>query len=135
MFVKRLLPALLLVSFVFVGSTRLAAQEGWLTYAVFSVLDVEGRLQGFLQATPENRAELMRTQLQLWRTAVWLTLSPEQLAQLDENVAFITPALYQEPPDPALQAQADDLAARTRALFSQEDWAKCLWIIGDGWTK
>jgi len=133
--VKSLVAALLLVSLVFMGSTRVAAQEDWITYDAFALLDVEGRLQAFLQTTPENRAELMRTQLQLWYTAVWLTLSPEQVAQLQENIAFISPELYREPPDPTLQAQANDLAVRTRALFSQEDAAKCLWIIGDGWTK
>jgi hypothetical protein len=137
--VRSLLPALLSVSLVLAGATRVAAQEiiPWLTYPVFALLQDLARLQAFNDCTPENRAELMRTHLQLWLDENRSRLSAEQIAQAEENLAFISPDLYRTELelDPTLQAQANDLATRSRALFSQEDLSRALWVTGDGWAR
>jgi hypothetical protein len=130
--------AVVVVSLVCLCAAHAAAQEPppYMDYATFTALDVDARHDAFLQVTPENRADLMRTRLQGWRDEQAPNFSPEQVAQLEENLAFISPELYREPPDPALQAQADDLAARTRAIFPhEEDLARGLWMLGDGWSR
>jgi hypothetical protein len=67
--------------------------------------------------SPEERAETMRAQIRAWTEENRPTLSAEQLAVLEENIAFITPELYQQTRDPALVQRRDDLIARTQKLF------------------
>lgn len=65
----------------------------------------------------EERAEAMRGQVRAWMEKHRATLTAEQLAILEENIAFITPELYRHPHDPEFHQRFVDLKARTAKLF------------------
>jgi hypothetical protein len=99
-------------------------------YDTFMQQDVQGRLRVFNQLTPENRAELVQTQLKRWVEKNRARLTPEQLKVMDENLAFVVPDLYRQPMNEEQRAKARDLEARTAALFSREDMMQALTING-----
>lgn len=68
-------------------------------YETFCKLpDVQAKRTAFLAATPENRALLVRTQLERWRDANRGRLNDKQLAALADLIAAVTPDAYSEGP-------------------------------------
>jgi hypothetical protein len=57
-------------------------------------------------------------------------LTREQIAIMEENLAFLTADLYRQQPSPELMAKVKALETRTAALFSREDMAQALTING-----
>jgi hypothetical protein len=58
---------------------------GTISYETFCALpDVQEKRAAFVAATPENRAKLVRTQIERWRALHRSRLSSEQLALLAE---------------------------------------------------
>lgn len=91
-------------------------------YETFCKLDVYARKQAFNQATPENRAELVRTQVERYREAYRTSLTTQQLEFLSELIAFITPDAYGAGARSAeSRARAKTLQARQAALFTRDD--------------
>ena len=100
-------------------------------YDTFMQQDVQGRIRTFNQVTPENRAELVQTQITRWVEKNKARLTPEQLKVMDENLAYVTADRYRKPMTAEEMAQAKDIEARTAAVFSREDMMQALTIQGD----
>lgn len=75
----------------------------------------------FMSATPETRAEMMRTQVRGWMDRHRDSLSADQIALLEEHIAFLTADLYQLDRPPELIERRDALMARTYTLFRREE--------------
>ena len=121
--------ALVLGTFAACARTApLAKAPSAVGYDAFMQRDLDGRIRTFNQITPENRAELVKTQITRWVAKNRLRLTPEQLKVMDENLAFVTPDLYRQPKKPADVAQAIDLETRTAAVFSREEMMQALTI-------
>lgn len=97
-------------------------------YDTFMQLDVQDRIKTFNQVTPENRAELVQTQIRRWVEKNRSRLTPDQLKIMDENLAFVTADRYRQPMNQEQMAQAKDLEARTAAVLSREDMMEALTI-------
>jgi len=97
-------------------------------YDTFMQQEVQGRIKTFNQVTPENRAELVQTQIRRWVEKNQSRLTPEQLKIMDENLAFVTADRYRQPMNQEQMARAKDLEARTAAVFSREDMMQALTI-------
>jgi len=84
--------------------------------------DVEAKRSAFVAATPENQAELARTQIERWRDANMARLKPEQAEFLAEMIAFVTPEAYA--PGQAsseMRAKRRTLQGKQRELFTYAD--------------
>ena len=83
---RHVIGSLLLVSAALsVGPVRAAQTPQNLEYEVFcKIADVQERRTAFLATTPENRATLVRTQLERWRDANKARLNAKQLDLEDE---------------------------------------------------
>jgi hypothetical protein len=100
----------------------LAAQIPAMTYDAYCKLDVETRRRVFNQVTPENRAELVRTQVERWEEANRARLTPPQIALLKELIAFITPEAYSGgAASAAARERARDIQARQALIFTREE--------------
>jgi hypothetical protein len=97
-------------------------------YDTFMQQDVQGRLRVFNQVTPENRAELVRTQIIRWVEGNRARLTPEQLKVMDENLAYVTPDRYRQPMNQEQKAQAKEMEARTAAVLSREEMMQALTV-------
>jgi hypothetical protein len=97
-------------------------------YDTYMQQDFEGRIKSFNQIAPENRAELVQTQIRRWVEKNRSRLSPAQLKIMDENLAFVTADLYRQPMSQAHAAQQKDLEKRTAMVFSTEDMRQALTI-------
>jgi len=100
------------------------------SYDSFMHQDVPARIQLFNTLTPENRVEIVKTQIERWLEANQGRLTKEQIAIMEENLAFLTADLYRLPRNPELMAKAKDLETRTAALLSREDMGQALTISG-----
>ena len=82
-----------------------------ITYDTFcSLSDDQAKRAAFGAATPENKAELVKTHLERWRDANKARFNPEQLALLEQMHAVITAESYT--PGPGL----DEARNKMRAL-------------------
>jgi hypothetical protein len=97
-------------------------------YDTFMQQDVEGRIRTFNRITPENRAALVRTQIERWLAKNRDRLTAEQRAVMNENLAFVTTERYAQKMSPEEAARARALETRTAALFSREDMMQALTI-------
>jgi len=112
-------------------SARITQTPPAVDYDTFMQQDVQGRLRLFNQVTPENRAELVQTQIRRWVEKNQARLTPEQLSVMAQNLAFVTADRYRQPMNEAQMAQAKEMEARTAAVFSREDMVQALTIRGD----
>lgn len=103
---------------------------GVVNYDTFMKQDFEGRIRVFNQVTPENRAELVQTQIKRWVDKNRARLTPEQLKVMDENLAFAVADRYRQPMNDEQRATAKELESRNAALFSREDLREALTIQG-----
>jgi hypothetical protein len=117
---------MLAISGVARSQTRVA-----ITYDAYIALDRGPRLHIFNLITPENRAALVREQIQRWLKANRSRLSDAQIAVLEENLAFITPDHYMFPNTAETLARAKALETKTRALLSRDDVYQALYIGAD----
>ena len=109
---------------------QVATAPGAVDYDTFMQQDVQGRLRVFNQVTPENRADLVQTQIKRWVEKNRARLTSEQLKVMDDNLAFVTADRYRQPMTEEQRAKAKELEARTATLFSQEDMMQALTIHG-----
>jgi len=80
-------------------------------YETFCKLpDVQTKRSTFVAASPENRAVLVRTQLERWRDANRERLNPKQLAAIADLIAAVTADTYSEGP------KGEEARAKTRSL-------------------
>ena len=109
---------------------QVAPAPGVVDYDTFMQQDTQGRIRLFNQVTPENRAELVQTQIKRWVEQNRARLTPEQLKVMDDNLAFAIADHYRQPMNEELRAKAKELESRTAALFSREDMVQALTIRG-----
>ena len=74
-------------------ATASAQQAPAIDYDSYMQGNFQHRIPIFNQTTPEKRAELVSTHLERWLTANRARLSSEQIAAMEENLAFVTPAI------------------------------------------
>jgi len=99
-------------------------------YEMFWSHDLQGRLRLFNSISDESKADLVRTQIERWRDANRVRLTPEHLAMLDENISFVTPERYRFR-TPAMLDLLKDLERRNAALFSREEMRQFFTIYGN----
>jgi hypothetical protein len=99
-------------------------------YDSFMQQDVQSRIRVFNQITPENRAELVRTQLKRWVEKNRSRLTVEQLTVLDEFLAFAVADHYRQPAKEEDRAKAKALETRAAGLMSPADMGEALTIRG-----
>ena len=99
-------------------------------YDTFMQQDWQGRTRMFNTITPENRAELVRTQMERWLAAIQDRLTSEQLAAMHDCIAFVQPDAYRPETREAYLARAKELEQRAAALFTHEDLRQALTIQG-----
>ena len=92
-------------------------------YETFCKLpDVAAKRSAFLAAPAENRANLVRTQLERWRDANRLRLTALQIAGLAELIATIQPETYTDGPQGEEQrVKARAVAEKQRGLFTETE--------------
>jgi MinD-like ATPase involved in chromosome partitioning or flagellar assembly len=109
---------------------QVAPTSSVVDYDTFMQQDVQSRIRVFNQVSPENRAELVQTQIKRWVEKNRTRLTPEQLKVMDENLAFVVADRYRQAMNEEQRAKAKELEARTAALFSPEDMREALTING-----
>lgn len=104
------------------GSAPVAQTQAPITYDAFCKLAPDDKRTAFKQTPAENRAVLVRTQVERWRDANVAQLNAAQIEALKEMLAVITPEAYSGAP------RTDEASARLRALeakmmtlFSREE--------------
>lgn len=107
---------------------QVASAPAVVDYDTFMQQDVQGRIRVFNQVTPENRAELVQTQIKRWLEKNRARLTPEQLKVMDENLAFVTADRYREPMNDERRAAAQQLERRNSAVFTRDDIAQAITI-------
>ena len=83
--------------------------------------DWEHRVCQFQVLTAEEKAEFVQIHRRRWLDANRHRLSAEQIAAVDEGIAFIVPALYRQPIDPVLKSRAKELELEAMRLFDGHD--------------
>ena len=107
-----------------------AAQASRIEYDVFCTMDVKNKQKVFGEISPENRAELVRTQIRRWLDKNRSRLSAEQIKIMEENIAIVKADLYKFPRNEVELAKAKSLEQRTLAVMTREDMAEALTIFG-----
>lgn len=106
-------------------------QDKSIDYDTFGKLGVQARIKAFNEASAENKAELVKTQARRWLDKNRSRLTPEQIAVLEENIAFISPALYRFPRKEVDQKAVLELQTRTTALLSEDDMFQAFFLQAD----
>src|SRR5687768_4740764 len=101
----------------------LAQSPATVDYDTFWLQSREAQIATFGRLTPENKADLVRTQIQRWTDANRARLSPEQLQFMAEALTFISGDLYRKPTPDAIATKSKEFEARALTLFAREDVA------------
>ena len=107
-----------------------AAQASRIEYDVFCTMDLKNKEKVFGEISPENRAALVRTQIQRWLDKNRSRLTAEQIKIMEENIAIVKADLYKFPRNEVELAKAKSLEQRTLAVMSREDMTEALTIFG-----
>ena len=75
----------------------------------------------FAQLSPENKALIVRTQIERWITANRARLSPAQLQVMQEMAAVVSPDLYSPNRTEGTLARVQELEKRAISLLGKED--------------
>jgi hypothetical protein len=67
-----------------------APPQSAVDYDTFMKQDTQSRIKIFNEITPENRADLVRTQIQRWMEKNKTRLTTKQMNMMNENLAFVT---------------------------------------------
>ena len=74
-----------------------------------------------MRVSPENKALIMRTQIERWITANRARLSPAQLQVMQEMAAVVSPDLYSPNRTEGTLARVQELEKRAISLLGKED--------------
>ena len=113
---------------LFAGNSR--AQASHVAYDAFCGLSVDTKKKLFTEVSADNRADLVRTQIQRWLDKNRSRLSAEQIKIMEENIAFVKADLYKIPRRDGDLDKAKDLERRTLALMPREDMTEAFTIYG-----
>ena len=91
-------------------------------YEKFCKLDAEAKRQAFQTMTPENRALVIKTQVERWLNANKARLNKDQAKFLADVIASITPDTYRDGPQGAeARKVAQALSQKLPTMFGIED--------------
>lgn len=99
-------------------------------YEAYRRLSRDERRGAFGSMSASERAELIKAQIRAWMETNRSWLSPEQVAVLEENIAFLRPELYQHPVSAELDGGKRELLRRTAAVLDLDQMAQALMIHG-----
>ena len=102
-----------------------------LDYDSFRTKGWTERVALFNSISAEERAELVRTHISRWLSLHRHELTDEQIAIVEENIAFIRAELYAFPRDEELVSRYLDLAKRTAMLLSRDQARDALTMYWD----
>ena len=108
------------------GRRAYAALVSHVDYDSFRVMSWPERVSFFNGISAEERAELVCTHISRWLSRHRRELTDEQIAILEENIAFISADLYAIPRNEALINEYLDLAKRAVRLLSREQAREAL---------
>jgi pimeloyl-ACP methyl ester carboxylesterase len=83
--------------------------------------ELQDRLRLFNAITPENRAEIVRTQVRRWLEANRDRLTAEQIEVMEDTIASIVPDRYRQPRSKEMEKRRDLDINRMYTVFSRED--------------
>lgn len=92
-----------------------------ISYADFVKLDYAARRQRFGEVNAATKAAIMRSHLADWLGKNRSRLSASQVEVVQDAIAFVTPALYESPTDPAVTARSKELEARLACKLRRSD--------------
>ena len=91
-------------------------------YDQFMPQPLQDRRRIFNEISAENRALLIKTHVERWLAANRPRLTSEQIAVLEEIIAYITPERYQAERDmEKIHQEAEALRQKAETVFSRED--------------
>jgi hypothetical protein len=100
-------------------------------YDSFRTLGWAERVALFNSISAEERAELVRTHILRWLSLHRHELTDEQIAIIEENIAFIRADLYTLPRDEDAVRRYLDLVKRTTMLLSRDQARDALTMYWD----
>jgi len=100
-------------------------------YDTFHAMSWPERLSVFNAVSAEERADLVRTHVSRWLSLHRHELTQEQIAIVEENIAFIRSALYAVPRNEDLINGYLELGKRTAALLSPDQVRDALTMYWD----
>lgn len=102
-------------------SSSVSAQASTVDYDTLMQQDKAAIRRQFAQLSPENKAVIVRTQIERWIAANRARLSPAQLQVMQEMAAVVSPALYSPDRTEATLARVQELEKRAISLLGKED--------------
>lgn len=96
-------------------------------YDEFMPLPLEKRLEIFNEISAENRAVLVRTQVERWLETNRSKLNQAQISILDETIKYITPDKYEFGRDQKkVEQETTEFFKEVKQLFSKDDMRQFL---------
>ncbi len=92
-----------------------------ISYAEFIKLEPTARRQRFAEVNAETKGAIMRSHIVDWLTRNRSRLSAGQVEVVRDAIEFVTPALYESPTDPDLEARGKALEARLVCKLRRSD--------------
>lgn len=91
-------------------------------YDQYMPLPLQERLEIFNEISAENRALLVKTQVERWLAKNRPQLTQAQIEILDEAIGLITPDKYREDKDTdKVEQEAEKFSKRMEKLFSRDE--------------
>jgi hypothetical protein len=100
---------------------RFQASAPWNDYDDFMKLSVNQRHARFDTISAENKAMIVRTHVERWLYNNRARLAASEVEMFEEIIAFITPDLYHERRDDALDRREEALTAKVRCRVNPAD--------------
>jgi hypothetical protein len=92
-----------------------------ITYDDFMQIDTNQRLERFNQLTAESKATIVRTHGERWLAENRGRLDRSEIVAFESAIAFVTPQLYQLPPDPQVMKKQLDFGASLECRVNPDD--------------
>jgi len=103
-------------------SSSVSAQAATVDYdTLMQQQDKAAIRRQFAQLSPENKALIVRTQIERWINANRARLLPAQLQVMQEMAAVVSPDLYSPNRTEATLARVQELEKRAISLLGKED--------------
>ena len=102
-------------------SSSASAQAPTVDYDTLMQQDKAAIRRQFNQLSPENKALIVRTQIERWIAANRARLSPAQLQVMEEMAAVVSPDLYSPNRTEATLARVQELEKRAISLLGKDD--------------
>jgi hypothetical protein len=95
-------------------------------YETFRGMPWDERVTVFDALPAKEKAELVRTHTTRWLEAHRTGLTPEQIAIVEEHIAFVGPELYARKKNAELLLAAKELELRSSSVLSREQLREAL---------